>query len=80
MSKFYKASTDAAFKAIFTKKENRDLLEKLIETCLDKKVKVISLEPVEVLKENLYIKGKTLDVLVATKEEMINIEMNERLL
>ena len=54
------------------------MLEKLIETCLDKKVKVISLEPVEVLKGNLYIKGKTLDVLVIANNEVINIESGKR--
>ena len=39
-------------KAIFCKEENKDILERLIEEVIDKKVEIISLDVPEVIKKN----------------------------
>ena len=74
--KFYKIKTDGVFKAIFCKEENKDMLERLIEEAIDKKVEIISLDVPELLKKNIYVRGKTLDVLVKSEGNIINIEVN----
>lgn len=76
MTKFYTAKYDAMFKAIFCKKENEDLLKFLLEKCLDRKIKIKEIHYPELLKKNVYEKGKTLDVLVEVEGEIINIEVN----
>ena len=76
MTKFYTAKYDAMFKAIFCKKENEDLLKFLLEKCLNKEIKIKEVKSPEILKENIYEKGKTLDVLVEAEGHLINIEVN----
>lgn len=76
MTKFYTAKYDAMFKAIFCKKENEDLLKFLLEKCLNKKITIKQIHSPELLKKNIYEKGKTLDVLVEVEGEIINIEVN----
>ena len=80
MSNFIKATNDQMFKAIFTPKKNRKLLKELIKRSL-KNVKEINLENLKILsseipKNNINIKGKTVDVLVETKDGILNIELN----
>ena len=74
--KFYKASNDAAFKSIFCRKANRDLLKRLIEESLEKEVTIKSLSIPEVLKYNLSLRGKTLDAVVKADDELYLVEMN----
>ena len=76
MTKFYKASNDKMFKAIFCNKKNKDLLEKLIEEAIGRKVKVKKPLMQEMIKPNIYVKNKTLDVLIEAEGEIINIELN----
>ena len=74
--KFYKAKNDSMFKAIFCNENNRDLLERLIEDTIKMKVKIKRVKAPELLKKNIYVKGKTLDVLVSTDIGEINVEVN----
>ena len=74
--KFYKAKNDAMFKAIFCNPKNKDLLERLLFDATGKKMEVLSIKSPELLKRNVYIKGKTLDLLVKTDEGEVNIEIN----
>ena len=53
MQKFYKIKNDYVFKAIFCKEENKDILERLIEEVINKKVEIISLDVPEVIKKNV---------------------------
>ena len=62
MKKFYKIRNDMMFKSIFCKEENRYLLEELIKEVIGEEVEVISLNAPELIKDKVYIKGKTLDV------------------
>lgn len=72
--KFYNASCDAIFKAIFCK--HKDLLESLLEETLQRKIKVNKIISPEILKPNVHIKNKTLDVLATSNNEIFNIELN----
>ena len=74
--KFYTAKIDAMFKAIFCNPENTNLLKGLIEKCLEEKIEVIEIKSPEVVKKNIYEKGKVLDVLVYAGDRYINIEIN----
>ena len=74
--KFYTAKIDAMFKAIFCNPNNTELLKGLIEKCLGEKIEVIEIKSPEVVKKNIYEKGKVLDVLVYSGGRYINIEIN----
>lgn len=74
--KYYTAMKDAMFKGIFGNEKNRDLLSWFISKCLNKKVIAVTLLNVELPKNNIYVKGKTLDMLVETEEGPINLELN----
>lgn len=77
MKKFYNALNDGMFKAIFCNENNRDLLERLIYETIKIKVKVKSAVAKEIPKHNIYIKGKTLDVVCETEDnKILNIEIN----
>ena len=64
MRKFYKIRNDAMFKSIFCKEENKELLERLIEEVIGEDVEIIRINMPELIKDKVYIKGKTLDVLI----------------
>lgn len=74
--KFHKGYIDGIFKAVFCNSKNKDLLKWLIEKCLEKEIEIVRILPPEIVKKNIYVKNKTLDVLVKTKEKLINIEIN----
>jgi len=76
--KFYKAGNDMLFKSVFSDKRNRDLLERIIEVTVGKKVKIIK-DPLmqELIKPKINNKKKTLDVLVEDENKIqYNIEIN----
>ena len=75
-TEFIKASNDGIFKKVFGDEKNRDILEKLLEDTLKRKVKVKELLMQDVPKESIEEKDKTLDVLVLSDGEKINIELN----
>ena len=74
--KFYKAKIDAMFKTIFCDTKNKDLLERLLSEATGKKLEVLAVKSPELLKKNVYVKSKTMDVLVKTDEGEANIEIN----
>ncbi len=76
-TKFYNGTNDQVFKAIFCRKENNYyMLRTLIERCLKKKIEIIKVELPELLKENIYEKGKTVDVFARVDNKVCLIEMN----
>ena len=75
-NKFYKGRSDIVFKSIFLKESNRDMLERLIEEAINKKVKVLEVKASELPKGSVYERGKVLDVLVDSDDGEINIEVN----
>lgn len=78
--KFFKGTNDNMFKAIFTPKKNRELLKEFLKRSL-KEVTSINLDDLiilssEIAKTNVHMKGKTVDILAETKNEILNIELN----
>lgn len=74
--KYFKGKNDGMFKAVFCNPKNEDLLKALIEDGLKRKIKILKIYPPEIIKTNIYVKGKTLDVLVMADDEILNIEVN----
>ena len=74
--KSYTGRYDRAFKEVFLKPSNQDLLKILLEAILNVKIKEIIYEPTERNTGNLKIKRNTLDCLLKTNEGIIGIEVN----
>ena len=78
--KFYKGTNDQMFKAIFTAKKNEYLLKEFIrrslKNVLNSNLDDLKILSTEVVKTNINIKGKTVDVLAETRDEILNIELN----
>ena len=74
--KFYTCRSDRAFKEIFLKEQNRDLLTKLLEEVLNTKIISIVEENIERNTGNLSVRRKYLDMLLSTDKGLIGIEMN----
>ena len=73
---WYGPYNDQVFKSVVCKKGNEDLLKKIIEVAIKEEVEIISIRPPEKTKDNIRVKGKTLDVLVKTNKGIQNIELN----
>ena len=74
---FYKAGADGMFKAVFGDEDDHELLEKLLEVTLGEKVKVERILNPGILKTNIRVKDKTLDLLVRGLDNTLyNIEVN----
>ncbi len=78
--KFYPATNDNMFKAVFLPKKNRQLLTTFLQMSL-KDIVPLNLDSLKVIsselaKTNIKEKGKTLDILAETNDSIINIELN----
>ena len=76
MKKFYKIRRDLVFKTIFENKKNWDLLKRLIEEVIHEEVEVERILLSELNNDKVRIRRKVLDVIVKTKKDRINIEIN----
>ena len=74
--KFYTCKYDKAFKEIMMKKENLNILKKVLETILNIEITNIELQPLNLNTNNIYVRGKEVDLLVTTKQGKIEIEVN----
>ena len=77
--KFYTCRYDIAFKEIFMKEKNKDILIALIESILNIKIKEITYLNLEKNNGNVYIRRKHFDFHVKTEHENIHIEVNNYL-
>ncbi len=73
---FITCKYDSAFKEVFLKEENKDLLISLLNTCLPYRIKDVKVMASEMLQGNVRVKRKILDVLLDSDEERINVEVN----
>ncbi len=75
---FIKPVMIVCLKLFFCNKNNKDLLEYLIGVAIAKKVKVTDPKMQEVLKPNIFVRKKTLDIMTEStdKKEKYNIELN----
>ena len=77
---FYTCKNDRAFKEVFMKEENKDLLIALLESILDIKIEELKYLNLEKNVDNINIKKKYFDLHVRTKNESIQIEVNPNVL
>ena len=64
------------FKAVFCMPGNEQILKEFIERILKRKFKTFKIISPELTKNNIYEKGKYLDVLIKTDNLFVNIEVN----
>ena len=76
MKKFYNGMFDRVFKNTLCSYKDHRILIWLLESCLDIKIDKLILKDKELYKDNVLSKGKTVDLLIETDNEMINVEIN----
>lgn len=76
---FYTCKNDRAFKEVFMRKENKDLLIKLLESTLDIKITELKYLNLEKTVDNVNIRSKRFDLHVKTEKENIQIEVNSQM-
>ena len=74
--KFYTCRYDTAFKEVFMKESNKDILIALIESILDIKIKELTYLNLEKNVGNINVKRKHFDLHIKTETENIQIEVN----
>ena len=78
MAKFYTCRNDRAFKEVFLKPNNSDLLKALLEFILKIKIDKLEIKKKELLSGNVNIKDKRVDAIVHTGNKKIEIEINSQ--
>ena len=78
MATFYTCKNDRAFKEVFLKPDNSDLLKALLEFILKIKIDKLEIKKTELLSGNVNIKDKRVDALVYTGNKKIEIEINSQ--
>ena len=78
MATFYTCRNDRAFKEVFLKPNNSDLLKALLEFILKIKIDKLEIKKKELLSGNVNIKDKRVDAIVHTGNKKIEIEINSQ--
>ena len=78
-TKFYTCRWDAAFKEIFMKEDNKDILISLLEKCLSVKISDIFYLNVEDLVDNVHVRRKSYDLRLSTNIGIIQVEINSNI-
>ena len=78
MEAFYTCRNDRAFKEVFLKPDNSDLLKALLEFILKIKIDELEIKKTELLSGNVNIKDKRVDAIVHTGNKKIEIEINSQ--
>ena len=76
MEKFYTCKYDRAFKEVFMKEENKDILSCVLETILNVEIKEIKFLNLERNVDNVNVKRKHLDLYLETNIGKIQVEVN----
>ena len=76
MEKFYTCKYDRAFKEVFVKEENKDILKKLLEEILQVEIERIEYLNLERNVDNIKVKRKHLDLYLETNIGKIQVEVN----
>ena len=74
--KFYTAKYDRAFKEVFLKEENEELLLSVLKESLNTKIAKIRQRNIELNSGNIFVRRKYLDILLETDQGLIGIEIN----
>ena len=75
-TKFYTCKNDRAFKEVFMRKENKDILIPLLECCLNIKIQDIEYLNLEDNVDNINVRRKSYDLRLSTDIGRIMIEVN----
>ena len=78
MEAFYTCRNDRAFKEVFLKPDNSDLLKALLEFILKIKIDKLEIKKTELLSGNVNVKDKRVDAIVHTGNKKIEIEINSQ--
>ena len=78
MATFYTCRNDRAFKEVFLKPDNSDLLKALLEFILKIKIDKLEIKKTELLSGSVNIKDKRVDAIVHTGNKKIEIEINSQ--
>ena len=78
MEAFYTCRNDRAFKEVFLKPDNSDLLKALLEFILKIKIDKLEIKKTELLSGNVNIKDKRVDAIVHIGNKKIEIEINSQ--
>ena len=73
---FFKLKNDILFKAVFANPNKSYLLERLIKEIIKEDIKIISIKPTELPKNNINIRNKILDIIATSNGTQYNIELN----
>lgn len=76
IEKFYTCKYDRAFKEVFGKEENKDILKKLLEEILQVEIERIEYLNLERNVDNVKVKRKHLDLYLETNIGKIQVEVN----
>lgn len=76
---FYTCKDDRAFKEVFMKEDNKDILIALLESVLDIKIEELKYLNLEKNVDNVNVRRKHFDLHVKTKTENIHIEVNSQM-
>ena len=77
--KFYTCKNDLAFKEVFMKEDNKDLLIAIIESVLNIKIKDLEYLNLEKNVDNIHVRRKHFDLHVKTEKQNIHIEVNSQM-
>ena len=77
--KFYTCRTDRAFKEVFMRKDNKDILIALLEVCLSVKIMDIEYLNLEDNVDNVYVRRKSYDLRLSTDIGRLLIEVNSNI-
>ena len=77
--KFYTCRTDRAFKEVFMRESNKDILIALLEVCLDVKIMDIEYLNLEDNVDNVYVRRKSYDLRLSTDIGRLLIEVNSNI-
>ena len=77
-NKFYTSRYDRVFKAVFKDEKDHHLMEALLETCLEQKVKIIKYYDNELKVRSVSEKSKRLDVLIEIDGKRVSVELNTK--
>ena len=77
--KFYTCRTDRAFKEVFMRESNKDILIALLEVCLSVKIMDIEYLNLEDNVDNVYVRRKSYDLRLSTDIGRLLIEVNSNI-
>ncbi len=74
--KFYTCRSDKAFKYVILNNKHKKILEAILEEIFKEKIIIKRVRPVELIEDNISVKGKIVDGIIESTGKLISIELN----